>query len=247
MRAPSDAGGSTVNRTHVVLADDHVVVREGLRHLVNGQSDFVVDADGGAGPEAVRHVRESGARVLVIDPGAGPGGVATIRQCRAECPLVHVMVLTAREEPELVRAAFAAGADGVLLKTVTAATFLAGLRAVAVGQRVLDPRLASVTDDAPPDPRADPRALSGREREILRHIALGRTHAEIAALLFLSDKTVETYRRRIKQKTGLKTRADFVRFGPGDGFDGAPPDGRERSHQEESRGATGAAVSPRET
>jgi DNA-binding NarL/FixJ family response regulator len=205
-----------LNRTHVVLADDHAVVREGLRLLVNGQPDLVVDADGGTGPEAVRNVRESGARVLVIDAGSGPDGVATIKRCRAECPHAHVLVLTAREEPELVRAAFAAGADGVLLKGVTAATFLAGLRAVAVGRRVVDPRLASILGDDPPDPRADPRALSGREREILRHIALGRTHAEIAALLFVSDKTVETYRRRIKQKTGLKTRADFVRFGPAD-------------------------------
>ena len=202
-----------MKQIHVVLADDHVVVREGIKHVINSQPDLTIDVDLGMSNEIVRHVHESGARVLVIDPGTGTEGIAVLKRCRTECPKTHVLVLTARAESELVRVAFAVGADGYLLKFVSAAAFLAGLRAVALGQRVLDPKLASVLSESPPDVRTDSRVLSGREREILRHIALGHTHAEIAELLFLSDKTVETYRRRIKLKTGLKTRADFIRFG----------------------------------
>jgi DNA-binding NarL/FixJ family response regulator len=201
-----------MNRTKVVLADDHAILREGLRALINAQADLEVVGEAGTGTETVDRVRDLNPRVLCLDlsmPGWGSG--PTIARVCQLSPRTRILVLTMHNDPAYVRSAFAAGAAGYFLKTSPSPELIAAIRATAVGTRVIDPTLQGVLDDAPPP--AGPPQLSRRETEVLELLVKGHTHQEIADLLFLSVKTVETYRARLREKTGLKSRADFVRYG----------------------------------
>jgi two-component system response regulator NreC len=204
-----------VNRTKVVLADDHAVLRDGLRVLINAQPDLEVVAEAGTGPEAVERVRETGARVLCLDLSMpGWGGAGTIERVRAASPRTRVLVVTMHDDPAYVRSAVTAGADGYMLKTTPVAALLAAIRGVAAGDRVIDAPLRPHLDGEPRrTPAGDQSQLSRREREVLELLSRGHTHQEIADKLFVSVKTIETYRARVRDKTGLKSRADFVRYG----------------------------------
>ena len=121
-----------MNRTRVVLADDHAVLREGLRALIGSQPDLEVVAEAGTGPEAVDRVRDTAPRVLCLDLSMpGWGGAATIERVRAASPRTRVLVLTMHDDPAYIRVALAAGADGYVLKTTRAPDLLAAVRAVA--------------------------------------------------------------------------------------------------------------------
>ena len=182
-----------MSRIRIVLADDHIVLREGLRSVINSQPDLLVEAEAGTGTDAVNRVRETGANVLSLDLSMpGCGGISTIKRVRAESPKTGILILTMHDDPEYVRAAFAAGAHGYLLKTAPASEYLAGIRGVAAGQRVVDPGLQKYLDEPSSEPRSKPVLLSRREREILEHLTLGLTHHEISARLLISEKTVET-------------------------------------------------------
>jgi two-component system, NarL family, response regulator NreC len=209
-----------MNRAKVVLADDHAVLREGLRALINSQPDMEVVAEAGTGPEAVEKVRETGARVLCLDLSMpGWGSAATIERVRAASPRTRVLILTMHDDPAYVRSAVTAGADGYILKTTPVARLIAAIRDVAAGERVIDGPLQAYLDHSPDhSPTAGKLQLSRREREVLELLSKGHTHQEIADKLFVSVKTVETYRARIRDKTGLKSRADFVRFGLDNGY-----------------------------
>lgn len=217
-----------MTRTAVVLADDHAVLREGLRVLISAQPDLEVVGEAGTGTETVDRVQEAAPRVLCLDlsmPGWGSG--PTIQRVRAVSPRTRVLVLTMHNDPAYVRSALAAGADGYFLKTTPFPDLLAAIRAVAAGTRVIDPSLQAMLDDAPPV--ADPPQFSRRETEVLELLVKGHTHQEIADLLFLSVKTVETYRARLREKTGLKTRADFVRYGLDTGLLASPEGGEAKA------------------
>jgi two-component system response regulator NreC len=204
-----------MNRIRVILADDHAVLREGSRLLINSQPDMLVVAEAGSSLEAVDRARETGARVLCLDLSMpGSGWVATIEKVHAVSPRTRVLVLTMHDDPAYVRAALAAGADGYMLKTTPSITLLAAIRQSAAGERVIDESLQSClnSDPAALTPTDQPQ-LSRREKEVLDLLSRGHTHQEIADRLFVSVKTVETYRARVKEKTGLKTRADFVQYG----------------------------------
>lgn len=213
-----------MNRISVVLADDHKIVRDGLRVLINAQPDLTVVADVGSGFEAVDRVRESEARVLCLDLSMpGLGGAATIKQVHAASPRTRVLVVTMHDDVAYARSAFAAGANGYVLKTSTASSLLAAIRSVAAGDRVVDPLIKDTLDETPRPTADGQKDLSRREREVLELLALGHTNHEIADKLFVSVKTVETYRARIREKTGLKSRADYVRHGLDGGLQ-APAD-----------------------
>jgi two-component system, NarL family, response regulator NreC len=207
--------------TPVVLADDHAILRAGLRGLIDAQPDLKVVGEAATGPDAVARVGETGARVLCLDlsmPGAG--WADTIRRVREACPAARVLVLTMHDDPAYLRAAVAAGADGYMLKSSPPADLLTAVRRVAAGLPAIDPALKPSAPNAPP---AGTAVLSRREREVLELLARGHTHQEIADKLFVSVKTVETYRARVKEKTGLQTRADFVRYGAEAGLLQSPP------------------------
>lgn len=204
-----------MSRTRIALADDHAILREGLRSIINSQPDMEVVAEAGSGFEAIERVRETTPRVLCLDVSMpGGGSAATIENVHAASETTRVLMLTMHDDISYVRAALTAGADGYVLKSSPLPTLLAAIRSVAAGQRAIDPKLQPLIKSAsdPTDSHDAPR-LSRRENEILALLAEGHTHQEIASRLFVSIKSVETYRARIREKTGLKTRADFVRYG----------------------------------
>ncbi len=196
----------------IVLADDHAVVRSGLRLLLDGESEeFEVVAEAGDLDSARRYVRGHHPDVLVLDLNM-PGGssLEAIPDIRAECPETQIVVLTMQQEPAYARHALGAGALGYVLKEAADAELVEAVRRAAAGERYLNPRLgARVAAEPPP---GQPDGLSEREVEVLRLIALGHTNGEIAEQLYLSVRTVETHRAHIQQKLNLSSRAELVGY-----------------------------------
>jgi two-component system response regulator NreC len=208
MGRAQSASGSPVR---VVIADDHPVVRSGLRSLLEAEPDFDVVAEAGDAASAERHVRGQKPDVLVIDVSMPGGtGIEAIPRIRANAPDTRIVVLTMRDDPNLARQAIQAGAMGYVLKDSATAELVLAVRRAAQGERYLNPQLGAQLAVEPP--RAGPAELSARELEVLRLLALGHTNPEIGESLFISTRTVEAHRARINQKLGLSTRAELVRF-----------------------------------
>jgi DNA-binding NarL/FixJ family response regulator len=201
-----------MTRIRVLLADDHALVRSGLRLLINAQPDLEVVGEAPDCPEALRQVRLLDPDVLTLDlTMPGGGSIKLIEQLRRECPRTVVLVLTMHDDPAYLRAALAAGSAGYVVKTAADTELLRAIRGVSEGRVVVDVNLPRTTPPAA-GPEAGVAALSGREREVLTLLVQGHTNQEIARRLFLSVKTIETYRARIAEKLGLRTRADLVRY-----------------------------------
>ena len=195
----------------IVLADDHAVVRSGLRLLLDAEKDFEVVAEAGDVESAARYVRGHHPAVLVLDLNM-PGGssLEAIPGIRESAPETQIVILTMQEEPAFARQALSAGAIGYVLKEAADDELVEAVRRAARGETYLNPRLgarlaAEPTVGAPDD-------LSEREVDVLRLIALGHTNAEIAEQLYLSVRTVETHRAHIQQKLRLTSRAELVRY-----------------------------------
>jgi two-component system response regulator NreC len=207
-----DAEGAEDQRTiRIVVADDHAVVRRGLRQVLDGESDFEVVAEASDLDSARRYVRGHHPDVLVLDLNM-PGGnsLDQIPALRAECPETQIVVLTMQNAPAYARQALSAGALGYVLKEAAESELVEAIRRAAAGDSYLNPRLgARVAAEPPPGP---PDGLSEREVEILRMIALGHTNSEIAEELYLSVRTVETHRAHVQQKLRLGSRAELVRY-----------------------------------
>jgi len=199
----------------ILIADDHAIVAEGLKHLVEAQPDLEVIATVGDGREAVRVAKETEPDVVLMDLSMpelnGADATRAIIDARPEC---RVIVLSMYAEREYVRRALKAGATGYVVKRSAAKELVEAIRAVHSGQRYLSPRVADVViDDYAGDGKADLlEKLSTREREVLQLLAEGRTGAEIAQRLVLSQKTVETYRARLVEKLGIRDVAGLVKF-----------------------------------
>jgi two-component system response regulator NreC len=201
----------SVEAIRIVLADDHAVVRSGLRMLLDNESDFEVVAEAANIEDARRYVRGHHPKVLVLDLNM-PGGstLEAIPAIREEFPDTHVVVLTMQKEPAFAREALSAGALGYVLKEAADDELVEAVRRAAVGESYLNPRLgARMAAEPPPGPPDD---LSEREVEVLRLIALGHTNAEIGEQLYLSVRTVETHRSHIQQKLLLSSRAELVGY-----------------------------------
>lgn len=195
----------------IVLADDHAVVRSGLRMLLDNESDFEVVAEASDIDSARRYVHGHHPKVLVLDLNM-PGGssLEAIPVIRAQSPETQIVVLTMQTEPAFAREALAAGALGYVLKEAADDELVEAVRRAAVGESYLNPRLgARMAAEPPPGP---PDNLSEREVEVLRLIALGHTNAEIGEQLYLSVRTVETHRSHIQQKLTISTRAELVGY-----------------------------------
>ena len=195
----------------IVLADDHAVVRSGLRMLLDGERDFQVVAEAGDVESARRYVRGHRPEVLVLDLNMpGCSSLEAIPVIRGESPDTQIVVLTMQQEPAFAREALGAGALGYVLKEAADDELVEAVRRAAAGESYLNPALgARIAAEPPPGP---PDNLSEREVDVLRLIALGHTNAEIAERLFLSVRTVETHRAHIQQKLGLSTRAELVAY-----------------------------------
>ncbi len=199
----------------IIIADDHGVVAEGLKHVVETQSDMQVVALAVDGREAVRLARELQPDVVLMDLSMPElNGADATRAILERDPKCRVIVLSMYAEREYVRRALKAGAAGYVVKRSAAKEVVDAIRAVHAGQRYLSPRVADVViddyaGDAPDDLLAK---LSQREREVLQLLAEGHTGAQIAERLSLSQKTVETYRARLVEKLGIRDVAGLVRF-----------------------------------
>jgi DNA-binding NarL/FixJ family response regulator len=199
----------------ILIADDHAIVAEGLKHLVEAQPDLEVVATVGDGRAAVRVAKETEPDVVLMDLSMPElNGADAARAIIDERPDCKVIVLSMYAEREYVRRALKAGATGYVVKRSAAKELVEAIRAVHAGQRYLSPRVADVViDDYAADGKADLlEKLSAREREVLQLLAEGRSGAEIAQRLALSQKTVETYRARLVEKLGIRDVAGLVKF-----------------------------------
>jgi two-component system, NarL family, response regulator NreC len=202
----------------VVLADDHELVRTGLRALVDGCPGMCVVGAAGSGAEAVACAREVKPDIVVMElsmPGMD-GATATEILCR-EQPDVRVIAVTAHDDRAHLTRLLQAGASGYVLKRAAADELLRAIQAVAAGSTYVDPTLAGsllrrAAHPLSPDPDATSDPLSEREEEVLRRVAWGESNKEIAGKLGISTKTVETYKARITDKLGLRSRTEMVRY-----------------------------------
>ena len=201
----------------VFLADDHAVVREGLKALVNGHPGMAVvgeAADGRTACELVEQLRPDVAVLDVSMPEMGGGQAA--ERIRQTCPEVKVVALTVHEDRGYLRQLLAAGAAGYVLKRSAAEELIRAIQVVAGGGIYLDPSLAGKVVGGfvhrPPGEAAPEGELSEREAAVVRLTACGHGNKEIAAQLDVSTKTVETYKARALEKLGLRSRADLVRY-----------------------------------
>jgi two-component system response regulator NreC len=198
----------------LVLADDHAVVRAGLRVLLESESDMSVLSEAGDVDGAVRAVLGHKPDVLVLDlnmPGASSSLEAMPRFAEAS-PGTRIVVLTMQEDPQFARVALRSGALGYVLKEAADAELVEAIRRAARGETYLHPRLGAALAAAPPENAGRPDDLSEREAGVLQLIALGHTNGEIGEQLFLSIRTVESHRAHIQQKLGVSSRAELVRY-----------------------------------
>jgi DNA-binding NarL/FixJ family response regulator len=199
----------------IIIADDHGVVAEGLKHVVEAQPDMQVVSLAVDGREAVRQARDLQPDVVLMDLSMPElNGADATRAILERDPKCRVIVLSMYSEREYVRRALKAGAAGYVVKRSAAKEVVDAIRAVHAGQRYLSPRVADVVlDDYAGDGAEDLLSkLSQREREVLQLLAEGHTGAQIAERLSLSQKTVETYRARLVEKLGIRDVAGLVRF-----------------------------------
>ena len=197
----------------VLIADDHAILRSGLRMLIRAEPDMEVVGEATDLDETIRLARSLAPNVVTLDLSMpGSTGLASVEKLRAAVPSARIVVLTMHDDAAYVRSAIALGASGYLAKSAADSTLIGAIRSVARGGLFIDV-IDAARHKAPPDAaRASTLStLSAREREVLGLVALGHTNREIAALLSLSVKTVEGYRSRVMRKLGLTSRADITR------------------------------------
>lgn len=221
-----------MSKIRVFIVDDHALLRSGLKMLIDAQPDMQVVGQAGDLREALEQAPGADAGVITLDlsmPGAA--GVSGVEQLRRAAPAARVLVLTMHDDPAYVRTAIALGASGYVVKSAADTELVSAIRAVSRGRIFVDMHEASFAGPAgeppagPSAPSAPIESLSEREREILIEVAKGHTSADIAQRLGLSAKTVETYRARMMQKLGLRSRADIVRLAMECGLLGPGPTG----------------------
>lgn len=205
----------------IVIADDHSVIREGLKTLFAAQSDLEVVGEAERGEDACRLALELRPDVLIMDVSMpGLGGAKATKRVKETCPSVKVLAFSAYEDEVYVRQLLAAGAAGYILKRTAASEIARAVRFVAEGGLYLDPFVARRVTTAPlPSGEGEgEESLSDREETVLRFTARGLTNKEMAELLSVSVKTVETYKARMARKLGLTSRADMVRYALAQGW-----------------------------
>lgn len=203
----------------VFLADDHALLREGLKVLLEMQPDLEVIGEASDGLETVRQVTRLKPSVALLDIGMPElNGIEATRQIRESCPGTRIVILSMHSSANHIARAFKAGARGYLLKDTVGAEVARAVRAVHAGRRYLSQKIADVVLDdflLEEEQKAEqgPLALlSPRERQILPLVAEGKTSVQIAEGLFLSPKTVDTYRSRLMEKLGVKDRTALIRL-----------------------------------
>jgi DNA-binding NarL/FixJ family response regulator len=201
--------------TRVVLADDHAIVREGIKRILDGQEGIEVAGEATNGHEVLERVRAGGFDILVLDLSMpGKNGIELIKQVKDESPKLRILVLTMHEEDQYAVRAIRAGASGYLTKESAPGQLVSAIRRLAEGRLYISPNVAEqlALDVQPRGDEAPHRHLSDREFEVFQFLVGGRSVSEIAAQLHLSVKTVSTHKTRILQKMSAASVADLVRY-----------------------------------
>jgi len=202
----------------ILIADDHAVLRAGLRMLLDAEPDMQVVGEAGDGAEALARAAALSPDVVLLDiTMPKTGGLEVLREMREACPRTRVLVLTMHDDPGYLRQAIDAGASGYVLKRAADVELLTAIRTVHRGDAYLHPShtrllLDEMVEQSRFHSACAEATLSPREEQIVRLIALGYTSQQAADTLCLSVKTVETYRARVMAKLGLENRAQLVRF-----------------------------------
>ena len=207
-----------MNNIRVLLADDHTILRDGIRALLDDQADIEVIGEAQDGQATVKMTAQLQPDVVVMDI-AMPllNGLEATRQIQRDFPQVKVLILTMHENEEYIRQVLAAGALGYVLKDAAARDLLGAIRAVYQGEAVLSPAITRLViedylrwgDIRPPD---STNGLTSREREVLQLIAEGYTNKEIAEILCLSIKTVQSHRTNLMSKLDLHDRGELIKY-----------------------------------
>jgi DNA-binding NarL/FixJ family response regulator len=207
-----------MNKIRILLADDHTILREGISSLLNDEADMQVIGEAEDGRTAVKMACEQMPDVVLMDIGMPLlNGLEATRQIKRDCPGVKVLILTMHENEEYIRQVLASGAMGYILKDAAARDLLDAIRAVHRGEAVLSPAITRlVIEDylrwGEIQPGNLPNVLTPREQEVLQLIAEGYKNKEIADILNISIKTVQSHRTNLMQKLDLHNRGDLVKY-----------------------------------
>jgi DNA-binding NarL/FixJ family response regulator len=210
--------------TRIVLADDHPVVLNGLRNLIQAEDDLDLVGEASTGLSALKVIREQRPDVAVVDISMPElNGIMLSRRIAEEMPSIRLLVLTLHEDRAYLTQALEAGVLGYVLKRSAAENLVQAIRAVVIGALYVDPAIADRMLEPSPKRAGRPKeagasGLTEREAEVLKLVALGFTNKEIARQLVIGVKSVETYKARGGEKLGLKTRAALVRYASAQGW-----------------------------
>jgi DNA-binding NarL/FixJ family response regulator len=204
----------------LLLADDHVVLRAGLKALFSAQPDIEIVAEAGDGEEAVRKSREVTPDIVLMDiTMPGLSGLEATQHIKSQNPEIKVLALTVHEDESYLHQMIRAGASGYVPKKAADTELMDAIRATHRGEHFVHPSMTAglvaelrAKEPASPSESQDEDRLTQREKEVLRLLAVGYTNRQIADMLHLSVKTVETHKARLKEKLSLQGRADLVRY-----------------------------------
>ena len=192
----------------IVIADDHAIVRQGLRLMLEAEEELSIVGEASDLEETYRLLQAKAPSVLVLDLHMRRElSLSTITELRVASPGTAIVILTMDDDPAFVQPAWAAGAAGYVLKEASPTELIRAIRTVATGGRYLDPAIGGWTLSGAGD-----EVLSGRELEVLRLVALGHTNSEIAKRMYISPRTVETHRASLQRKLGISGRPELVRY-----------------------------------
>ncbi|MEN6413289.1 MAG: response regulator transcription factor [Veillonellales bacterium] len=209
-----------MDKIRIIIADDHAVLRSGLKALLNCSPQFEVIGEVGDGLEVLKMVEELTPDVLILDLSMpGMSGVDCLKEIRSRNLSCRVLVLTMYDDEEYIKEVMRAGADGYVLKKSADTELIEGILKIHAGKRYLNETISQTLIDSllhssvnEPDSRNPYVLLSIREREVLRFLAQGHTNSEIAKLLSISAKTVDTYRSRVMNKLNVRKKSELVNY-----------------------------------
>lgn len=199
----------------VLIADDHAIVRQGLKQILAETLDMTVAGEADNGTDALRKIREGEWDVVLLDVNMpGKNGIDTLKQIREECPRLPVLMLSMYPEDQYAVRLIKAGAAGYMTKETAPELLVDAIRRVASGKKYLSPAVAELlADELDSGTQGQPHELlSDREYQVLLAIASGKTVSEIAEIMVLSAKTISTYRTRILEKMRMKTSAELTHY-----------------------------------
>lgn len=202
-----------MNRIKILLADDHTILRTGLVHMLEKHFDVVGQAS--TGEEAISLALHLKPDVIIMDVNMPDlDGIEATKQIRKKNPVIKVLMLTMYSDKAFLKAALEAGASGYVLKKAADTELITAVNTIIKGESYIYPTLVQglLSSNWRKENSYNEVLLSQREKEVLKYIALGHTHQEIADKMFVSVKTVETYKGRIAEKLNIKKRSDYVRY-----------------------------------